>query len=328
MSDLIALTDQAKQAASAYEALEKQTIDKQRERVLAYGEALSEIRKLIPSKPAFAQHLRTHGLDIRNAGFRSDAIWLAENSILLKSVSKPCPYSNPTDIRTWLRRQDPSYQPKKKNTRVGETDAAIRARDIVRPMIEKGEAISVKDLVEETGISRIVLEPAIAAERARIEAIKDVPVDVHALAEALGLPEAMRDRLHALEAKLIKQHAATYQDDVTAGIRKHLDEVVMPIYGEKLAQAELVLGRRTAPFTDREFRMLLAALHPDARNPETRAAMFTLVKSKEVLLRQQEKASPLSAGMPKTLAEMMARREETRRANSARSKAARNGVQP
>ena len=130
MDSLTSLTETAKQAATAYENLERQTIEARREAVLAYGRALCAIRKQMPSTQAFGQHLVAHQLDIRNKIWRSNAMWLAERPAELLISLTRCPHSNPNDIRHWVRKQDPNYRPKKKMTRAGISEPTLyRWRD-------------------------------------------------------------------------------------------------------------------------------------------------------------------------------------------------------
>jgi hypothetical protein len=94
---------------------------------------------------------------------------------------------------------------------------------------------------------------------------------------------------------------------VQARINKHYNEVLLPLIGEKLRKAELLLAHRK-PFTVAEYMSILRALHPDASNQEWRQEAFVLIKSREVLLRPEEREKPLSSGLPRTLDELLARR--------------------
>ena len=67
------------------------------------------------------------------------------------------------------------------------------------------------------------------------------------------------------------------------------------------------------PFSNKEFISILHALHPDSTSKEYRDAAFALMKEKEVLLRPEEKDRPLSGGLPKTLAELVAMQRPRRR---------------
>lgn len=172
------LLERAQQAAAAVRTAETaQSIEGRRRIHLDYGRSLLALRKDEASKNRFHNLLIEHKLEVRTPGFRSDAMWLAEHWDDLLTRVRQCPHADPTHIRTWLRRQDnPSGT--SKTTRVGKTPRAQQARALVRPLVEAGEPISVLALNKETGISRVVLEAAIAAERERFELTR-APVTRH-----------------------------------------------------------------------------------------------------------------------------------------------------
>jgi hypothetical protein len=104
MKHLDALTARAKEAAKAVNtALQFDTVESRRERVLDYGRALLAIRKEIASKNAFHAHLKKNGLLVRDRAFRANAIWLAENYDDVGICLHQCPHSHPDHIRQWLR---------------------------------------------------------------------------------------------------------------------------------------------------------------------------------------------------------------------------------
>jgi hypothetical protein len=109
--------------------------------------------------------------------------------------------------------------------------------------------------------------------------------------------EALEKRLRA---KLLKER--------DADIMKYVSDKILPVYQEKLDKADAIL-KRNRPFTNSEYRLILAALHPDSSS-DKRIEAFTLVKSKELLLREPDQNFSLSAGLPKTLAELKARRKK------------------
>lgn len=85
----------------------------------------------------------------------------------------------------------------------------------------------------------------------------------------------------------------------------------MPFYGEKLAKAELLM-KVGKPFTNKEYLGILRSLHPDSTSEGHRSAAFNLLKEREVLLRPDDKDRPLSSGLPRTLAELLARRNASK----------------
>jgi len=309
--DLATLTAAARQAATQYEHLERSTVEARREQAVEYGRALGKIRQLIPGKQAYARHLDANGLAVRDAQWRSNAIWLAEQSDLGISLSL-CPYANPVDIRKWVRRQDPAYKPSGKSTKAGRSDSTTGVRDYVRPLVEAGEAISVADVVQATGKSRIVVEAAIAAERGRVEGIAEAPVDVLQLAEALGLGQKAKDRLAALIRRQEREYATRVDDEVSRRVRKHVAEVLDPLYQSKLTEADRRLERmsRGKPVMSKgEYRSLMWALHEDQTDVKRRAEAFGLVRDLRVVLGGAEPDDFKPRTLPSTVEELLARRK-------------------
>lgn len=309
--DLVTLTAAARQAATQYEHLERSTVEARREQAVEYGRALGKIRQLIPGKQAYARHLDANGLAVRDAQWRSNAIWLAEQSDLGISLSL-CPYANPVDIRKWVRRQDPAYKPSGKSTKAGRSDATTSVRDHVRPLVEAGEAISVADVVQATGKSRIVVEAAIAAERGRVEGLAEAPVDVLQLAEALGLGQKAKGRLEALIRRQEREYAVRVDDEVSRRVRKHVAEVLDPLYQSKLTEADRRLERmsRGKPVMSKgEYRSLMWALHEDQTDVKRRAEAFGIVRDLRVVLGGAEPDDLKPRTLPSTVEELLARRK-------------------
>jgi hypothetical protein len=310
--DLATLTAAARQAATQYEHLERSTVEARREQAVEYGRALSQIRQLIPGDRAFAQHLDANGLTVRDRTWRSAAMWLAgqvDGAVISLHL---CPYANPVDIRTWQRRQDPNYKPSGKSTKAGTSNATTGVREHVRPLVEAGEAISVADVVQATGKSRIVVEAAIAAERGRVEGIAEAPVDVLQLAEALGLGQKAKDRLSALIRRQEREYAVRVDDEVTRRVRKHVAEVLDPLYQSKLTEADRRLERmsRGKPVMSKgEYRSLMWALHEDQTDVKRRAEAFGIVRDLRVVLGGAEPEDLKPRTLPSTVEELLARRK-------------------
>jgi hypothetical protein len=311
MDDTLAsLTEQAKQAATAYETLERQTVEARREQALIYGRALRAIRAQMPSNQDFGQHLVANHLDVRDKIWRSNAMWLAEHEDELVTLLTRCTHSDPSQIRQWVRKQDPNRQPKKGTTKAGVSVAAQDVRDYVRPLIESDAPISVRQLVKDTGHSRIVVEAAIAAERGRKEGIHEAPVEILQLAEAMSLGQKAKDKLAALERRLRLQNEAEFDARVSASVRKHINEYVLPEYNRQLTEADDRLAKYKPPLTFDEYNTLIWALHEDQTDASRRADAFALVRRLRVMLRGPEKDERKPRTLPSTLAELMARRRK------------------
>jgi len=310
--DLVTLTAAARQAATQYEHLERSTVEARREQAVEYGRALSQIRQLIPGNQAFARHLDANGLAVRDRQWRASAMWLAEQAGDVGISLQRCPYANPVDIRKWVRRQDPAYKPSGRSTKAGTSDSTTGVRDYVRPMVEAGEAFSVADVVQATGKSRIVVEAAIAAERGRVEGIAEAPVDVLQLAEALGLGQKAKGRLEALIRRQEREYAVRVDDEVSRRVRKHVAEVLDPLYQSKLTEADRRLERmsRGKPVMSKgEYRSLMWALHEDQTDVKRRAEAFGIVRDLRVVLGGAEPDDFKPRTLPSTVEELLARRK-------------------
>jgi ParB family chromosome partitioning protein len=106
---LATLAESARVAAEgARTALFLDGKEARRERYLNYGRALLPIKEYFGKDDrGFSRYLKETGLEVSTRTFRGDAMWLArgwEEPCAQNSVHM-CPYSNPVDIRTWLRRQ-------------------------------------------------------------------------------------------------------------------------------------------------------------------------------------------------------------------------------
>ena len=71
------------------------------------------------------------------------------------------------------------------------------------------------------------------------------------------------------------------------------------------------------PFTNREFRSLLAALHPDSTTAERRHDAFVLLRARQIELRSEEKDKPLPNTYAETYADLMAMKPELAAARKA-----------
>ena len=141
----------------------------------------------------------------------------------------------------------------------------------------------------------------------------DLRPDLYSAGEAHAPPPVQPVEVRDEEKD--QRHRATMETEiqkrVQAETKRHIEEYLMPVYGERLAKAELVM-KLGKPFTNKEYLSILRALHPDSSSDEYRNAAFRLMKERQVLLRPEEKDRPLSGGLPTTLAEMLAAKKTKR----------------
>jgi hypothetical protein len=192
-----------------------------------------------------------------------------------------------------------------RTTQVGETERAQEARDIVRPLVQGGSTISVRDLNRKTGISRIVLEAAIAAERGHQAGLQEgresAPVDIS------GLSATAQEKINRAMRQLAAQ--------LMAGFERRVDEELQALLAhrdardiETLQQANELLARQyQKPFTAQEYTsVLMRALHPDTSTTENRLEAFKLCNNRKLLLRAEGRIQLRGTPLPKTLEELMA----------------------
>lgn len=176
-----------------------------------------------------------------------------------------------------------------------------------------------------------------ARERAKWEALQTAPepapapipvtepTPVPEPVPAAPLPPATQEKLAVLEARMTKRLEAIFEDRVLAEVNKRIEENVLPYYKDQLETAELVM-KAGKPFTNKEYLSILMAFHPDTSTPETRTAVFRLMKDREVLLRPEEKDKPLTSRLPKTLPDLMAMRAAKLAKTRARAKGSRKNA--
>jgi hypothetical protein len=101
---------------------------------------------------------------------------------------------------------------------------------------------------------------------------------------------------------------AQFDQRVHEAVVKYANEVLLPHYREKLAQADRIINGVGKPvFSNTDYLKIRAALHPDAdTNRELRDQAWHLVGNQEVRLRGTDK--PLASNLPSTVAELLARR--------------------
>jgi hypothetical protein len=125
------------------------------------------------------------------------------------------------------------------------------------------------------------------------------------------LSQTAQQKFAALERRLRSYLEATFNDQVTREVHRHIEEYLLPHYKEKLEKAEMLM-KIGKPFSNAEFRIMLRALHPDSTDQSHRRAAFDLLMQKEVVLRPEEKDRPLTSTLPTTIAELLAMKKTKR----------------
>ena len=190
-----------------------------------------------------------------------------------------------------------------------------RARQIVRPLIEAGAPTPARPLGERHGISHVHIETAIAAERARWDAIQhEIPT-----IDPGSLSHSAQARLDAAMRQQERRQSQEFERRVQTEVNSRLS-AVLPALKLREAEARRIQTSRRGVMRQADYDLILTVVHPDSRlsaSAEKLAKAFRLwvdIK-RQVLDETQAPTPPLD--MPNTVEELLARRarvQEARRA--------------
>ena len=159
---------------------------------------------------------------------------------------------------------------------------------------------------QEFDVSNTVARRAVAQEQGRREAQADPPIDPATL--SLSAQEKLAAAMRQYQRKL----DAGYEKDLQEGIRKSLETTVLPFYEEKLALYEQVTKARQGFMKKADYNKIRFCLHPDQymnRTSEQRNAASQLWEELEVVLVSEAEKPTGTFDMPKTYAELLARKQ-------------------
>lgn len=152
----------------------------------------------------------------------------------------------------------------------------------------------------EAGVSAKVVQLSVAKEVGRREALAEPLIDRSELSLTAQekLDVAIRQHKRALDI--------AFEQRVRDMVNRRLDEIILPHWKEKIAQAQELYARRKALMDKTTFNAIRRALHPDSRNSITDTvlaeAFDTFMSLEKYLL--NEKDSPTEIGnLPSTVAE-------------------------
>lgn len=260
--------------------------------VVAYGEALLQGRGQYKSNRVFAQWVSDNRFDVGkpwdNREERTAAMNIAE---IVRGNTPPdafhaCPFTRPTDIMKWYRKQHRPPQPSR-------AEATKKALEAIETMVALGEAITEDRITERAGVAAGTANKAFTLYRAKKEAAAKASAETAAklnedqqiiTADFSPKSRITIDKAIAIHKKRLDN---AFEAVVNAEVRRRIDAAdsetrkqLAKLHQENLwYQANL---RQGALFTQADFKMLLMCLHPDnSASPEIRARIFDLVKQKE-----------------------------------------------
>jgi len=209
----------------------------------------------------------------------------------------------------------------KKHQRV--TPKLDAARKIVREKLESNEPIIRDKISNEHNIPNWTVANAIVAEKARLEAKEEIRQ------EAENPPYNREEWLKEVNAlsnqsekkrllKLDKTVWSGFDEAVSKRCQKWADESGISFFMKRIdSDLQMFNNPRNAVMYKTEYNIILRALHPDTGHTRTKEQMeeafriFTRYKFKMINDAEERENAirALHSSMPKTLAEMMARRK-------------------
>lgn len=126
---------------------------------------------------------------------------------------------------------------------------------------------------------------------------------------SVSAQEKIRSVLHRHEMSLNAEFEKRVQEEVA----KRLNDFVLPSLREREALADRIIKARKAIIPRSIFRTILAALHPDQRDPDKIASAFSAFKQLEVVLVGEAENPQPHSTMPTTAEELMKMRKTKRR---------------
>jgi hypothetical protein len=178
-----------------------------------------------------------------------------------------------------------------------ERPVEMRARVIVRELIEAGLPVNPHKLERLHGISHYMFDAARAAERARIEALTDLKVDPTAPLKPTAQAKVEIAKRHAVKeatadvAKRMRELDEEVRRRVLAESKEHLDYLAQEREEARQTEAlyrELINNHKPV-LTAEEFRLVLMCLHPDGERSEAKLqTAFLAFNAKKLQLTGQK----------------------------------------
>lgn len=184
------------------------------------------------------------------------------------------------------------------------------AREAVRPLVEQGEPISRTKLAEKLGVSVSTIHEADHQERGRLEGIAEVKAAaIEPLASAEMRPTTKQRYDAALRAAEKRLRA-----EIIEQVNQEFD-VYLKHWKARIARSDRIIASHKGVMSRKQFRLVLAGLHPDHNTFAQAEAAFELFKQLEDVLVKPDELSIGGPALPETIAEMM---EAKRQATAAR----------
>ena len=151
-------------------------------------------------------------------------------------------------------------------------------------------------------------------ERAVHQALEHVEIkrEAEAIIDPATLSVSAQEKLAAAMRQYQRKLDAKYEKDLRDGIQKAVEDTVLPHYEEKIALSEQITKARAGFMKKSDYNKIRFCLHPDQymnRTPEQRNAAAQLWEELEVVLVNEAERPTDTFNMPKTYAELLARKQ-------------------
>jgi transposase len=178
------------------------------------------------------------------------------------------------------------------------------------------EGLSRKEVADEFGVGEHTIQLAATREQARREAKADPEIDPKTL--SLTAQEKFDRAVRQREAKL----DAAFRGKVEDEIRRRIDEIVLPHWKEKIAQAQKLYEKRRGLMTKETFNTIRRALHPDSRtsiSDRKLAEAFDAFMALEKYLLDEKESPTELPDLPRSWAEWEAAKRKASEARKRKS---------
>lgn len=190
-----------------------------------------------------------------------------------------------------------------------------KARALVRDNVVADKPINARKMEAEHGISHVTIETAVAAERARKEAIEDKT--------ALDLSHLNKTSQQKVDAA-IRAHKAKLNEENQLHLRerdkKFFADVWLPEHQKLIDDARAVTASTKGVWPRALYKQILSCLHVDSRKSTSDRKldeMFNEFKKKEAVLVKPDDLTPKAPPLA-TYEELMARRWNVSQAKKAK----------
>lgn len=179
-----------------------------------------------------------------------------------------------------------------------ETD---RAREIVRPLVEAGLAVSRQKLAEEHGLSEKSIQAAAIAERARKAALEEEP---QVTREMLSL--TAQEKFDAAIKRERKNMDRLIDERARDLARTLVEDTILPSYIKSKEEYDSLVKCRQGAMTKAEYNLIRACLHPDgSMSADKRQRAWDLFSSVEIALLDETQMPTSSFKIPTRYDDLM-----------------------